>query len=207
VGEITTERQPHPGLACPLLQHGLALVALAGVERRRGDVEHDLHPLGGVGDDQLRHPQVLAHRHVEQRGAELEQTSVVARGEVALLVEDAVVGQPALVVDPQDTVVTDHRGRVVELAVRTAIDEADDRRVAGRRRDLLQRVEVVLDEVLARHQVLRRVAGQREFREQQQADPLLVGPADGLEHLHDVARYVAYDGVDLRKSEPHGETS
>ena len=44
-------------------------------------------------------PDVLADRRPDERAAELEQEQVAARREVAVLVEDAVVGQEALAVD------------------------------------------------------------------------------------------------------------
>ena len=58
--------------------------------------------------------------------------------EVALLVEDAVVGQADLAVDRLQLAVGEHGGRVVDVV--GALGEADDRDDAvGRRRDPLER--------------------------------------------------------------------
>jgi hypothetical protein len=82
------------------LEHLLALALLAHVERRRRDVDDQLR--AGeceVGRGRARLPDVLAHGRAEKHVAVLEQEQVAAGSEVAMLVEDAVVGEEALPVD------------------------------------------------------------------------------------------------------------
>ena len=94
-------------------------------------------------------PNVLAYRRREQLASELDEAVVVARQEVALLVEDAVVRQPALAVDAKHPAVTAQRRRIVEPAL-VAVDEAHERRMPARRGDALERVEIVVYEVALR---------------------------------------------------------
>ena len=84
---------------------------------------------------------------------------VLAGLEVALLVEDAVVGQPRLAVDRVDRAAGEHRERVVDVV--GALGEADQRDDAlrlGRRRSASASC-AACEEVLLEQQVLGRVAG------------------------------------------------
>ena len=115
-------------VARPHAQHLLALAVLADVERRGGDVEHDLRAgERQVGRRRAGLPDVLADRRARDDVAEAEQQQVVARGEVAVLVEDAVVRQEALAVDRADLAAREDVTGVVEIGVEVgSADEGDD---------------------------------------------------------------------------------
>src|SRR5204862_4706811 len=71
-----------------------ALGALAPVVRRGVDVRNDLHAAVAILLPQTPGPpRVLAHRDAEVRARESNRAPRIARFEVALLVEDAVVGE------------------------------------------------------------------------------------------------------------------
>ena len=113
------------------LEHLLALAVLADVERRGGDVRDQLRAgEREVGRRRARLPDVLADRRPDEHLAEAQQDEVVARREVPVLVEDAVVRQVALAVDVPDLAVREHEARVVEVGVE--VRRADERRDAVR---------------------------------------------------------------------------
>jgi hypothetical protein len=122
--------------------------------------------------------------------------------EVALLIEDAVVGQPALVVDAQDATVAAQRRSVEETPV-NAVHEAHEREVLARRGHALERVQVVVGEVVLREQVLGRVAGEHELGQQRELRALAGRARDGGRDERRVAVDVADDRVDLREREAH----
>ena len=96
----------------------------------------------------------------------------------------------------------EHEARVVEVGVE--VRRADERGDAVRRPgDLLDRAAGRADEAGAEQQVLRRVAGDDELREE---DEVGAGAARLLEPLDDaggVAVDVADDAIDLCECEPH----
>ena len=133
-------------------------------------------------------------------------TSIVAGfvsgDEVALLVEDGVVGQPVLAVDRLHGAVGEHGERVVGVAEVAAArnrlgeaDEGDDLPDAASQ--LLDGAPVGLDEVPLQVEVLGRVAGQAELGEDDQLGALVAGADDPLGDLRGVAVDVADGGVDL----------
>ena len=90
------ERQEDRVVARPRHQHLLALAVAANMERRRGNVGDEL----GARERKIRRgrsrlPDVLADRRADQCPTVLEEEEIVAGREVAILVEDAVVGQPS----------------------------------------------------------------------------------------------------------------
>ena len=74
-------------------------------------------------------PDVLADVDADAHAADVVDRARVARLEVAVLVEDAVVGQVHLVVDVDQLAVVDDGRGVVDVLVR--VHEADDQRDAG----------------------------------------------------------------------------
>ena len=73
-------------------EHLLAVLRLADVVRRRGEVDEQL----GAGERQVGGrraglPDVLADRRADERAVEPQQHELAAGREVAILVEDAVV--------------------------------------------------------------------------------------------------------------------
>ena len=148
------------------LQHLLALAVLADVERRRRDVRDQLRAREReVGRRRAGLPDVLADRRPDEHVAEAQQEEVVARREVAVFVEDAVVRQVALAVDAAHLAVREHEAGVEEVGVE--VRRADERGDAVRRlRDLVDRAPRGADEPGAEQQVLGRVAGDDELGEE-----------------------------------------
>ena len=133
--------------------------------------------------------------------AELDDPGARARAEVALLVEDAVVGQVDLVVDAGDAAVREHGCGVVDVggAVGEADDGDDPVRLLG---EAVDRVARVAQEVFLVEEVLRRVSGDGELAEHGEAGP---GPAGLGERGRDrplVAGDVADRRVELAQREP-----
>ncbi len=184
-------------------QHLLALAFLADVERRGRDVRDQLCAREGeVGRGRTRLPDVLADGGADEHVAVLEQDEVAAGGEVAVLVEHAVVRQEALVVDRLHLAGCTDREPVVQVAdeVRRA-DERDD--AAGRARNLLERALRVLYELGPEQEVFRRVAGHRELGEEDDLGAGLLGLLHPADDLLAVPLEVADRGVDLSQCEAH----
>src|SRR5581483_7194748 len=190
-------------VARPLLEHLLSLAVLADVERRGGDVHEQL--CSGereVDRGRPRLPHVLADGDPDQRLAEPEHDEVAPRREVPLLVEDAVVREEALPVDRLHLAACADGARVVEVAVE--VGGADERRdLLGRGGDLLERPARGAHEPRPQEQILRRVAGDGELREQREiraGRPRLLQPG---QDQRPVTVQVADSRVDLREREPH----
>ena len=148
-------------------------------------------------------PDVLADRGPDEDVPELEQQQLAAGREVAVLVEDAVVRQEVLAVDPLDSPFRADEGGIREIALeRRAADERDDAGTGAG--DLVDRLPRGADEPGSQEQVLGRVAGDRELRED---DEVGLGSLRLLDRGHDplhVPVEVAHDDVQLRKHDPHG---
>lgn len=136
---------------------------------------------GGIGDDRrarvglglsgrARRPSVLADRQPDPGPGDLDHLVVGPRDEVALLVEDRVVGEAVLAVDALDGAIGEDGERVVGVAVVAAaldrLGEADHHRDPRRqpRREPLDRPDVGGEEVALQVEVLGRVAGDAEAR-------------------------------------------
>src|SRR5581483_10702524 len=157
------ERDVRVRVARARAEHLLALAILADVEGRRGDVHEQLRAgEREVGRRRAWLPHVLADGDADERVAVLEQVQVVAGREVAELVEDAVVGQEALLHERLQLAPAADGARVVEVAVemRRADEERDAVRCA---RDLLERALGGSEEARPEEEVLRRVAGDGEL--------------------------------------------
>ena len=112
----TAEGDAGEVVARPLREHALALQALARVVGGRRDV-HDQgrsreRLLGGGG---TRLPDVLAHGQADPLGADINHGAGRAGLEVALLIEDAVVGQVHLAIDRVHRPAGQHGRRVVHV--------------------------------------------------------------------------------------------
>src|SRR5207247_10270278 len=120
-----------------------------------------------------RLPDVLADRRPDQRLAETEQDEVTVGGEVAVLVEDAIVGEEALAIERLHLAVGADGAGVREVAVEPRdSDRAGDVGALGC--DRLERRSRRADEARAKEQVLRRIARHRELREEGEIGLLLV---------------------------------
>ena len=133
-------------------------------------------------------------------------TSIVAGScagdEVALLVEDGVVGQTVLAVDGAHLASGEHGERVVGVAAvaaaRDRLGEADQRdHLADAAGQVLDRGPIGFDEMALQVEVLGRIAGHAELREDRQIGALGGGAADPIGDLGGVAVDVADRGVDL----------
>ena len=197
------ERHEACVVACASHEHLLALDFLPDVERRRAHVHEQLGARQRqVGRRRPRLPHVLADRHADERLADLEQDEIAPRREIALFVEDSVVRQEPLAVDRLHVAVRADRARVEEI--RVEVGEADQRDdPSGLLRDLAQRPLRRADEARAQEQVLRRVAGHRELREEREVGALVARLAEAGEDQVAIPLEVADDGVDLREREPH----
>ena len=186
----------------------LAVVGLAGVERRGVDVHDHLGAGLGLQDGRADGvPDVLADVHADARAAVPPVDGVdwrrVAGPEVALLVEDAVIGQVHLAVDAGHLAVAGHGGGVVDVLA--GLDEADDRGDPARRLDdAVEGGEVAPDELLLEQQVFGRIAGRRQLGEGDKIGAGRLRPLDALDGLRGVAVEVADGGIDLGERHPKG---
>ena len=99
-------------------EHLLAVLGLADEVRRRREVDEQLGAREReIGGGRPRLPDVLADRRPDQDLAVAEQDQLAPGGEVALLVEDAVVGEEALAVERLQFAVRADGARVEEVAV------------------------------------------------------------------------------------------
>ena len=168
---------------------------------------------GGQVDDhlgarqRLRHrrrprlPDVLADAHPDRDPVELEDGGLCAALEVALLVEDAVVGQVHLAVDGRDLAVGEHRRGVVDVL--GALGKADQRHDPARARgQLVKRRGRLLEEGRLQQQVLGWVAAQRQLGEDDQRGARVASRRGLLGDLRGVAVDVAHGRVDLRQRDP-----
>ncbi len=98
--DLVDVRDGAAGFGHPFLEHGQALAAPAPVVGRGVEVHHHVGPgPAGVGDRSVPEPHVLADRHAHPGPGHLEERRRLGPGlEVALLVEDAVVGEALLAV-------------------------------------------------------------------------------------------------------------
>ena len=146
-------------------------------------------------------PDVLADVDAYVDAIDHEYRALGTGLEVAIFVEDAVVGQVDLVVNAQKLPVVGHGGGVVDVAL--GVDEADHHGYAlGVGHNLPHPLDVGLDEGGLEQQVLRGVAGDCHLREDHDVGLLRPGLADVLQNPGGVAVQVADGGVDLG----HGQT-
>ena len=143
-------------------------------------------------------PDVLAHRQPDAHTPMLEDTGGRPGLEVALLVEDPVIGQMLLGVLRHQGPVTDHPGDVVqppEARLRVAQDQGD---AADLGAEPGQRRLAAPDQLRAQQQILRRIAGEGQLRKDHQIGPQLVtGNAGSGEHLVQIAGHVADQQIQL----------
>jgi len=205
---VLAAHQPAEGdvgdvVARPLGEHPLALGALADVVGGGGDVDDQ----GGPGEGLVAGrgaglPDVLADGQPDAVAAQVDDGPGGARLEVALLVEDAVVGEVHLAVDRVDgAFVEDGKGVVDVFGALGKAHHGDD--PVGLGRELPQRRGGVREEVLLQQQVLGRVAGEGQLGEQHQVRRLTAGRPDPVADELRVARYVSDGGVDLAERQAH----
>jgi hypothetical protein len=155
-----------------------------------------------VGRGRAGLPHVLADGRADQRLAVLEQDQVAAGSEVAVLVEDAVVRQEALAVDRLHLPAREDETGVEEVAVE--VGRAHEHgRAACLTRDLLDAALGGAHEAGTQQQVLRRIAGDRKLREEDEIGSVRFRVGEVAENHVAVALEVSDDRVDLGKGEAH----
>ena len=186
-------------------EHLLALLGLADVERRRREVDEQLRAREReVGRRRPRLPDVLADREPHGRLSDPEEHELAPCGEVAVLVEDAVVREEVLAVDRRARARSRRRHTRSRGRGRTSgsPDERGDALRLGR--DRLERLVRCADEAGPQEKVLGRVARRRELRED---DEIGAGGARLLEAAEDpgpVAPEIPDDAVELCERDPQG---
>ena len=188
----------------------------------------------GLGGDRTAgEPQVLTHRHAHRDARHLEELQFRRpRGEPPFLVEDAVVGEPALVVHAEHVPAGAH-GQSVAQAPRRAPDGGFPGHHTGPigpghgignavgshdvheshqchaapsgRGHSSESHKVVGHEGRFEQKVFGRVAGDRQLGKGGQVGAVLFGPAERRQNLVDIAVYVADHRVDLAQS--HAQAS
>ena len=161
----------------------LALAALAAVVGRAGGVGDQRRAFGDLGrGGRALDPAVLADRQPDPGAGDVDRRRLGAGDEVALLVEDRVVGQAVLAVDGR-TAPSASTARALwawRKSPPPAAGSAKPTRAtmpstpAG---DLLHGPAVGLDEVALQVEVLGRVAGHAELREDGEVGALGAGAA------------------------------
>ena len=184
-------------------EHALALARLARVERRGVDVDDHLGAVErGVVGGAVGVPDVLAHRDRHLDTADEEARRLAAGMEVALLVEDPVVGEAVLAVARDDRALVDDGGAVVEHAVELHASDDERREPRGVTSEGRERGLRLVDERRANQQVLGWVAGYGQLGEGDDIGVERGGAARGVEDARAVAVEVTDGGVDLGESHP-----
>ena len=147
-------------------QHLVASSLLVHVEGRGIERQHQFRSghRGCLGGAVL--PDVGADRQAAADAFQLDHAGFAACREIALLVEDFVVGQAMLAVGRRHPAVEQERRGVVALAGRL-LGIADHDRQLGDARQAIQLCRAGAIEIRPHQQVFRRVAGKRQFRRQQ----------------------------------------
>ncbi len=185
-------------------EHLLPLLRLAHVERRGREIDDELRAgESEIGCRRPRLPEVLADGGRNVDLAQADEQEIASLGEVAVLVEDAVVREEVLAVDRLHAPVRAYRARVGQIAVEPRrADECDD---AGRRaRDLRQRLVGGADEAWTEEEILRGVARDGELGIDDEISACVVRVCEPAEDLLPISGQIADDRVDLRQRKSQG---
>ena len=130
---------------------------------------------------------------------------VVARGHLPALVELPVGRQVRLRNDAQHPAAVDHDGGVVDAMTVTqrCADDQHGQQLGGCRDDLDQRLLDGVEQRVLQQDVLDRVAGQRQLREDRQRDAVVVAGAGQPQHRLRVRRRVGDRRVMGASGHPH----
>ena len=192
------ERQP--GLGRALGRQPSTRSRLVPLERRAVQHHQQLRAARAEVRRHPRPPHVLADHHPQPGAAKLDRLGQRPGGEHPLLVENAVVRQVVLRSHGRDVAAVQQQRRVMESALPSP-GRADQQRravVGGVGGERPRRLLDPLLEGTLQHQVLRRVAGQRQLAEHQQVLAAR-GAAQRADPL-DVAVDVADHRIDLREA-------
>jgi len=121
----------------------------------------------------------------------------IAGLKITLLIEDAVVWQMCLAIDPGYLPLSQDRGRVI-TALLCRLSETDYQRdIAAGLGQLLDCAEVVLEEVLFQQEVLRRIAADGQLCEDHHLCPGLVSLGVEFRYPLGVAGQIAHGRIGL----------
>ena len=198
-------KQRNAGRANPLAHHRLAVADLAGLIGRGVEIQNQPGPGRRGLLHRARLPDVLANGEPDRHAAQLEHTRRIARLEIALFVEDAVIGQPLLAVGVLDGAIADHCRAVVHAGVGGLGKTDDDGDAVDLSRQPLQGVFHGGQKIPAQNQILGRIAGQRQLREHHRvrAQPVARLPRR-LQHPARIAGHVADEKIQLGNGDAKG---
>ena len=195
-------------------------LALAHVERRRVDADHDFRARA----EQLLHriarieamlpvalvvPGVLADRQRHGLASQGEQVFAFARAEVASLIEHIVIRQQHFTLPEYDLAAFQHRGAVQRtlagFGLRSRHIPADDAEIEVRRfaSQPFQFALTGFEKTRLLHQIARRVAGERKLGKHHCFGAAAGRVARGPRHPVHVTREIPNRGIDLRQSDAH----
>ena len=172
---------------------------LVGVVRRGVDIDQQFRPCLRRFPCVVFGPQVLTHAQRDLEVGRFNQVQVRPLGKIALFVEYPVIGQVPFVVGGDDLPVPDQAAGVIQ-ALSGCQRVAEDHVYAPRCAQYpLQGLFYLHVEMGAQQQVLRRVAGQGQFRENYGIGAGRVpGPGDVFKHQFRIAVHVSDTRVYLR---------
>ena len=194
---------PRARLPSAIAEHVGPFVRLPHVERRAVDVRDEADAPVRV-EGRTRQPRVLADGEPDVAATDRHPRARGPWDEVALLIEHAVVGKLVLRVAGGDRPVSKERGGVVQPGL-GPVDEPDDHIApgGGLLREPLQGRQVVLDEFGTQDQILGRIPGDRELREEHDVGTPVRGARRPVGHARHVPVEVTDGGVQLAECDPN----
>ena len=183
-------------------EHALAALDLATVIRRPVDVDVEFGATSRLRSERAHGaPDVFADADANLHATDdvqLELVALVARSEIARLVEHAVVGQQPFAIGAFDLAASAHGSSVVQIAI--ALYETNDgNAVTGSRRNGSQHVFVVADESRLQHEIFGRVTRDAQLGERNDVALRGLGPIVVIEDLGEVALQIADGWIYLRE--------
>jgi len=174
------------------------------MEGRGIEIDQQSRPGRDTGTSNTGMPDILTDGQANRNARDVDHARFCAGAKMALFVEDAVVGEFVLAIGGHHTTATQQRGGIVEalaIGLRVTDDHIDS---DGLLSEPLERLRCVADESGTQQQVLRRVSGQGQFREDDGVRPGVAGAAAGVGDALDVAVEITDPQVDLGESEDQG---
>ena len=141
-----------------------------------------------------RIPDVLAHAYAKDEAVPVEDRAAPAGGEIAVLVEDPVIGQVALGHDAgHGPVVRDH-GRILQVAFQPRAAE-DGRQSPALQGEFPSPLHARGHEIGLNQQILGRIAREHHLRENDKLRSGLARRRDARQHLAGIAADVPHRGI------------
>ena len=197
-----------PVVGGPGLEHRLPDLPLAGVEGRGRQV-HDhlgIAVQGLVVKGPLGVPDVLADIDSDGRVPVADQGIGASRLEVAVLVEDPVVGKILLALDPHKPAAVDDGGRIVDV-VGLLHEAHDDQKLRSHVEEGRENLAVLLQKGRLEKEVLRRIARDGKFRKGRNIKGFGHGALKMVADPRGISLEIAHHRIHLEKPDlntPHG---